>query len=303
MATYRQVQTSFWQDPFVLGLTPEEKYFYIYLMTNSKTTQCGIYELPKRLMELETGYNRDTVDKLLTRFAEYKKIIYSDDTHELMIMNWLKHNKLNSPKVKQCIAKELQTVKNKAFVIKFHELCRVYKYSIDTVSIEWGEEEEKEEEQEEEKEEEKEETTAGDSDHPAVQSPFETFWTIYPRKAAKKDAESAFKALMKLKIPLEDIMLATTNYSQQCQGKELEYIKLPATFLRKERWRDYLQIDSSSSQRFGNAGGGKGNRGSSGKPHISIVSVPNDKPPISPEELEKLRKLARKLDGKKEPTT
>ncbi|MDX1806780.1 MAG: DNA replication protein DnaD, partial [Paenisporosarcina sp.] len=45
MSKYRSVQVSFWQDAFVLDLTPEEKYFYIYLMTNSKANQIGIYEL------------------------------------------------------------------------------------------------------------------------------------------------------------------------------------------------------------------------------------------------------------------
>ena len=50
MAVYRNVHIEFWQDGFILDLTPEEKYFYIYLMTNSKTSQCGIYELPKRII-------------------------------------------------------------------------------------------------------------------------------------------------------------------------------------------------------------------------------------------------------------
>ena len=74
MAVYRHIHIDYWQDGFVLDLTPEEKYFYIYLMTNSKTSQCGIYELPKRIIETETGYNRETVDKLLNRFVEYKKL-------------------------------------------------------------------------------------------------------------------------------------------------------------------------------------------------------------------------------------
>lgn len=80
MAKYRQVHTTFWDDAFVLDLTPEEKYFYLYLMTNNKTTQCGIYELPKRVIEMHTGYNRETVDKLLQRFVDYEKIIYNDKT-------------------------------------------------------------------------------------------------------------------------------------------------------------------------------------------------------------------------------
>ena len=32
MAKYRQLYTEFWSDSFVLELTPEEKYFYLYLM-------------------------------------------------------------------------------------------------------------------------------------------------------------------------------------------------------------------------------------------------------------------------------
>ncbi|EEM28079.1 TPA: MolR family transcriptional regulator [Bacillus thuringiensis] len=52
MAVYRNVQVNFWQDEFILDLTPEERYFYIYLLTGTKTKQCGIYILPKRVAEL-----------------------------------------------------------------------------------------------------------------------------------------------------------------------------------------------------------------------------------------------------------
>ncbi len=64
-------------DAFVLDLSPEEKYFYLCLMTNSKTSQSGIYELPLRVIEMDTGYNRETVEKLLERFADYGKIHYN----------------------------------------------------------------------------------------------------------------------------------------------------------------------------------------------------------------------------------
>ncbi len=37
MAKYRMVRTEFWENPVVEEMTPEEKYFYLYLLTNSKT--------------------------------------------------------------------------------------------------------------------------------------------------------------------------------------------------------------------------------------------------------------------------
>jgi len=143
MARYRQVETAFWNDGFVLKLTPEEKYFYLYLLTNPHTTQCGIYELPERMAEVETGYNRETVEKLRDRFInKYKKIRYSPSTEEYCVINWLKYNSLKSPKVKACIEKELLAVKDRSLI--------GYLYTMDSLSIDSGEEEEKEEEEEEE---------------------------------------------------------------------------------------------------------------------------------------------------------
>ena len=135
MAVYRHIHIDYWQDGFVLDLTPEEKYFYIYLMTNSKTSQCGIYELPKRIIETETGYNRETVDKLLNRFIEYKKIKYCKETGEIFLINWLKHNKISSPKVKKCVYTELKKIKSTYMINLFLNECNKYGYTLDESEI------------------------------------------------------------------------------------------------------------------------------------------------------------------------
>lgn len=135
MSKYRQVQVSFWQDAFVLDLTPEEKYFYIYLMTNSKSSQIGIYELPKRIIETETGYNRETVEKLLQRFVDYGKIEYHEPTKEIYIKNWAKYNWNNSPKVVARVQAELNDVKHEPFAQKYWEMAQ--KIKTDKVSIQY----------------------------------------------------------------------------------------------------------------------------------------------------------------------
>ena len=135
MAVYRNIHIDYWQDGFVLDLTPEEKYFYIYLMTNSKTSQCGIYELPKRIIETETGYNRETVGKLLNRFIDYKKIVYCEETREVFLMNWIKHNKIVSPKVKKCVYEELKKIKSMDMVNLFFKQCEGYGYTLDKSEI------------------------------------------------------------------------------------------------------------------------------------------------------------------------
>ncbi|WP_242214148.1 DnaD domain-containing protein [Bacillus cereus group sp. BfR-BA-01383] len=123
MAVYRNVRVNFWQDEFILDLTPEERYFYIYLLTGTKTKQCGIYILPKRLAELETGYSRETVEKLLNRFVEYGKILYDTETKELYITNWLRYNPILNTNVEKCVLRELKAVKSKEFIHMFLRKC------------------------------------------------------------------------------------------------------------------------------------------------------------------------------------
>ncbi|SCC41306.1 DnaD domain-containing protein [Bacillus wiedmannii] len=123
MAVYRNVQVNFWQDEFILDLTPEERYFYIYLLTGTKTKQCGIYVLPKRVAELETGYSMETVEKLLNRFVAYGKILYDAETKELYILNWLHYNPILNTNVEKCVLRELKTVKNKEFIHTFLSKC------------------------------------------------------------------------------------------------------------------------------------------------------------------------------------
>lgn len=127
MAVFRKIHTQFWGDPFTQDLTPEQKYFYLYLITNDKTKQCGIYEITKKQMCYDTGYNIDTVSKLLDFFISSKKIWYNSDTNELAIKNWDKYNGSSSPKVQSCINEELMSIKDTVLI--------EYLYSIDRVSI------------------------------------------------------------------------------------------------------------------------------------------------------------------------
>ena len=102
-------------------------------MTNPKTTQCGIFYQSKKLIEVETGYSRNTIDKLIDRFIAYGKVLYSNDTKEFMIVNWLKYNFINSKNTITCINKELKAVKEKSFVNKFYQQCKKYGYPLEPI--------------------------------------------------------------------------------------------------------------------------------------------------------------------------
>lgn len=140
MAVYRKIHTSFWSDPFTSELDSEKKLFYLYLLTNEKTRQCGIYEISKKQICFDLGYSINTVSKLLEYFIKIGKIMYSESTNEIAIKNWIKYNYSTSPKVITCIQSELKLIKNKVLI--------EYINSIDTLSQEEKEEEETKEEKE-----------------------------------------------------------------------------------------------------------------------------------------------------------
>ena len=116
MSIYRLVHIDFWQDHFVLNLSSAEKGFYLYLLTNTKTSACGAYELPIKIIEFETGLNKNKVIELLKSFISYGKIAYNFDKNEILILNWLKYNNFNSPKTKTCIEKEARIIKTVEFI-------------------------------------------------------------------------------------------------------------------------------------------------------------------------------------------
>ncbi|MCH6269639.1 DnaD domain protein [Neobacillus citreus] len=118
MAKYRMVRTEFWDDPVVEEMTPEEKYFYLYLLTNSKTTQIGIYRITKKQMAFHLGYSMETVHSLMERFAEHHQLIrYNPETKELAIKCWGEYNLHKGGKpIMDCITAELKEVQDRSLI-------------------------------------------------------------------------------------------------------------------------------------------------------------------------------------------
>lgn len=132
MPIYRHIQTSFWQDNYILNLKSDEKYFYLYLLTNSKTKQCGIYEIPIQIAELDTGFNKDRIIELINKFEQDGKIKYCQENSEIMVINWIKYNWSESANVKKCVVNELKEVKTKEYINCYLTLCKEYGHSLDT---------------------------------------------------------------------------------------------------------------------------------------------------------------------------
>ena len=117
MASYRNIQLAFWTDSKVADdFTPEDKYFYLYLLTNPHTNTCGCYELSIKQMSNETGYSQDTIERLIERFALVHNVIrYSKENKEILVINWHKYNWNTSEKLRTSILNNIKQIKTTSY--------------------------------------------------------------------------------------------------------------------------------------------------------------------------------------------
>lgn len=84
---------------------------------------------------------------------------------------------------------------------------------------------------------------------------FEAFWEHYPRKIAKKTAWNKWKTALKSETA-ENLAMCAHYYARACEGKDMQYIMHPATFLGPgERWNDYRTV-TAAPQRTSRAAAG-----------------------------------------------
>jgi hypothetical protein len=143
MAIYRNIQMTFWSDAKVVDeFTPEDRYFYLYALTNPHTNLSGCYEISLKQMSDETGYSRETVQKLLQRFNQvHHCLVYGEVTKELLVLHWSRYNWTVSDKFRKPLEKEISGIKNQAFKEYLTQIFRgeeentvsiPYQYGMDT---------------------------------------------------------------------------------------------------------------------------------------------------------------------------
>ena len=117
MAAYSQIYMSFWTDQKVDDdFTPEDKLFYLYLLTNPHGNICGCYGISNNQMCGETGFDREKVEALLSRMEQVHDVIrYSRANKEVLLLNWYKYNWSTSEKTLQGIYTAAESIKTAEF--------------------------------------------------------------------------------------------------------------------------------------------------------------------------------------------
>lgn len=202
---YRAIHTTFWNDPFIESLSIEERYLYIYFMTNSKTTQCGCYEISLKFMQYESNVKQEEIETFLKKMEKENKIIYNKENQEILIKNWLKHNSFSSPKIKSCIMKELKKIKTEEFLKFINDVVNLG--NVDAV---------KKEELQEESED------------------FKKFWELYDKPFGRNEAVLEFEKLSKQEKQI--ILSMVKEYVKNTP--DVQYRQNATRWIKEKSWKD-----------------------------------------------------------------
>lgn len=112
-----QLSTSFWTDDKVRDeFTPEDRLFYVYLLTSPQATITGCFPISFAQVVMDTGLSKETVQKLLTRFEEVHGVLwFNDENKEVLILNWGRYNWTDSDDFRKGVEKAAAEIKTDGF--------------------------------------------------------------------------------------------------------------------------------------------------------------------------------------------
>lgn len=156
MADFRQIHTQIWKDEWFMDLSNDGKLLFIYLFSNENSNMAGIYKLPLRVAEFETGLSKDTIQELLNQFEIQERAVYRDGIvwvvhmrryHSSESGTVLKNITASLEIIPECLIKKAYTHYQDKGKFSLDTLCISYAYDTDMQSL-------KEDKREEEKREE-----------------------------------------------------------------------------------------------------------------------------------------------------
>lgn len=113
----RQLDTNIWIEPLVDDFTAEEKYFWLWLLTNPHNSLCGVCKIGFASIGKEMGVCKDTILKLVDKFEnEYKLIKVDKGTSEILVVKFKDYFWTTSGDIRNSLEKQIKTIDSKEFI-------------------------------------------------------------------------------------------------------------------------------------------------------------------------------------------
>lgn len=135
----RAFLTETWDDDWFHGLSKDQRYLFIYLWTNGRCNQAGVYHMNLATMAFETKFTEGELPELLKSLSP--KVEWYPEPNYIWVRNFIKRQ-AKSPKFLIAAARCLKNIKSNGLAkevinynLKQHGISIPYEESIDSVSV------------------------------------------------------------------------------------------------------------------------------------------------------------------------
>lgn len=239
MRDYGVVSPKFWIGETGKSLRgkPESQIVALYLMTCPHANMIGVFHCPLVYIAHETGLSFEGASKALASLSEARFLTYDEASETVFVHRMAAYQVGESLKPEdnrvKSVAKEWQNIGPAGLKAAFAAIYSIaFHLPADDKKASPSKAPRKplrSQEQDQDK-----------NKTPSGPSPFEVFYQAYPKKEARKDAESVFAKLN----PSEDLLARMLSAIEaKCRTADWtkdggKFVPLPATWLRAERWND-----------------------------------------------------------------
>lgn len=227
MARIRNIKPEFWTDGNIVKLSPFARLLYIGMWNFAMCDEGHLEDEPVRLKLQVLPMDSVEIGSLLDELLDSNRLVRfkSESGKTYLHIPSMKKNQKGDPRwasrCPACKDAEIDSTKLAETPVSVGETRpnspKLKKKS--SVEERRGEESTKDL------------STAGAEDE------FDGWYSMYPRKEARTAALKAFTKARK-SASLETLMGGLTNYKKSIQGKDRQFIALPASWLNAGRWQD-----------------------------------------------------------------
>ncbi|NPV80709.1 MAG: hypothetical protein HPY52_10615 [Firmicutes bacterium] len=261
---YTRVESRFWQDEKMRAVSDDARYLMLYFLTSPHRNIIGFYFLPLPYACFDLGWDEKRFHKGLQELLQTGRVKYDADAHVVFIQNYLKHNPLENPnQVKSAIEKLEEIPQTQLFQDFLAVLEQCEKQFVkplverlqqrlrqpgtgtgtvtgtgSTYAPPGGAPEQPPKDPLEQEKQPGEQRKRAKT--PADDKLFEQFWTAYPKKRSKGQAEKAWAKLQPDEQLVETMLAAIerAKTSEEWRKEGGRYIPYPATWLNAKGWED-----------------------------------------------------------------
>lgn len=233
----RLIDTELWNNEDIIEyFTAEDKYFWLYLLTNPHNNICGVMKASPALIARDMGYSKECIQNLMYRFENVHKAIFVDkETHELLILNWGKFNWNKSPDILRTVEKNLASINSEMIkTIIDRKIAEIWEFEhpVNTLSTPC-----------------QQGTITITNTITIYKEEFEDIWSIYPNKKGKDKALKHYIKARKDGVEMQTIRQGVQNYADYCKSyaTDKQFISHGDTWFGNRRWTDEYEMKSSAT--------------------------------------------------------